>query len=369
MSDSDEPLWLADPSVDWRIVLAARLRQAPDAVDVERRLVELHDRQGWPGAPRFTAGPDTGPDTGPGTGDRTADDDALVRAVAGGAGAAPVAAGTGGPGGSELVLAAEHQYLDGLGLLAVLTELTGVEARSAARGLAPRTSQQSFASAVARRLTEVALKPPARVARTRGTGADPSTPSTAEARGSTYADLRLDRRAGVTDLVHATARAVGDFNRARGGSSRRVAIAVGASTVGGAAPRLADDSALLRLRDAETCDHAAIRAFLASAPTQPSPGQSLEGSASWVTRAAGVGFRVLGPRLGSTVTVSHLGDVTADVSDLRFYPVAGGASAVSLGAVTLHGRTLITARGRRDEHSRDGLGAFLGLVAQRLGPA
>ena len=351
MSGAEEPqLWLADPSVDWRIVLAAELSRPIEAADVERRLAGLHEHQGWSGESRFVAGAEH------------RDPDGLLHAVARGAGSAPVAAGV---DGTELVVSAEHQYLDGLGLLAVLTELTGVPARSAARGLAPRSAERSLPAEVARRLAEVAFTPPARVARTRDGNASDTASSAAQ--GSTYADLLLDRRAGVTDLVHATARAVVELNRARGVRSRRVAVAVGASTVGGAAPRLADDSALLRLRDAEKADPATIREFLRSSPTLPSPGRSLEGSAAWVTRAAALGMRVLGPRLGSTVTVSHLGDVTAEVDALRFYPVAGGASAVSLGAVTLDGRTRITARARHDEHSPDGLRTLLDLVADGLG--
>jgi hypothetical protein len=340
MNTPEEPhLWLADPSVAWSIVLAADLAGAVAPAEFADRLSALNQRLG----------------AGPGPRPVTADDpDSLLRSVAALTSGIPVAAGL---GGTRVVLAAEHQYVDGLGMLAVLSELTGVPAVSAARGLGLRRTPPPFRTELRTRLTEVVLAPPARVAHT---GTDGT------ATGSTFADLLLDRRVGVADLVLAATQGVVRFNRDRSTSSRRVAIAVGASEVGGAAPTVADNSALLRLRAAERADRDTIRAFLRDAPTVPSPGRSLEGSRTWVTRAAGLGVRVLGPRLGSTLTVSHLGDVEADVSDLAFYPVAGGSSGVSLGAVTHGGRTRITARGRAERHSAEGLGALLAGIADHL---
>jgi hypothetical protein len=347
MSDVPEPpLWLADPSVAWSIVLDVGLSAEVPGPAIEQRLRALNQRLGSPRPTDLV---------GPGADLHGAD---LLRAVSAATGtAAPVAAAV---AGRRLVVAGEHQHVDGLGLLAVLTELTGLPATSAARGLGPRRDQPPFRTELRTRLTEVAVAPPARVA---GTGTDPA------ARGSTFADRLLDRRVGVTELVHAAARAVVAFNRPRSGGLHRVAIAVGASEVPGAAPVVADNSALLRLRSAERATKEEIRHFLHTAPTVPSPGRSLEGSRPVVARAAALAVRVLGRRLGSTLTLSHLGDVDAPVADLAFYPVSGGASGVSLGAVTHRGRTRITARGRSDRHSQEDLDALLDAVADALAGA
>lgn len=340
MSTPEEPApWLADPTVEWRIVLTAEL---PDAVSpdlVTERLQALNRRLAGRPGPGLVA-----PDSGP-----------LLAAVTRTYPDVPVAAGL---DRHRLVLAGEHRYADGLAMLAVLAELTGVPAASAARGLGER-EEPPFAAEVARRLVEVAVRPPAKVATT-ASAAD-RTPT-----GSTFVDHLLDRRVGVTELVHAAVQGVVAFNREHGQRHRRVAVAIGASAVGGGHVEVADHSALLRLRSAERVDQAAIRSFLASAPTVPSPGASVGGSRPWVARAGVVAVRVLGPRLGSTLTVSHLGDVTSPARALSFYPVAGGSSGVSLGAVTHEGRTRITLRGRADGHSAEGLEALLALVAAPL---
>ncbi|MCW2815336.1 MAG: hypothetical protein JWN84_2791 [Nocardioides sp.] len=340
MTAADEPApWLADPTVEWRIVLTADLPTESSTDQVTRRLHDLNRRLGAAPGPGLVA-------SGPG--------ETLLTAVTRSYPDVPVAAGL---EGTHLVLAGEHRFVDGLGMLAVLSELTDVPAASAARGLGPR-DEPTFVTEVARRLVEVAVRPPARVA--------PTADDEEAATGSTFADLLLDRRVGVTELIDAAVRGVVAFNRERGQRHRRVAVAVGASAVGGGHVAVADHSALLRLRSAERLDQDAIRTFLASAPTVPSPGQSVGGSSPWMTRAGAVAVRVLGPRLGSTLTVSHLGDVTSPAGSLAFYPVAGGSSGVALGAVTHDGRTRITLRGRRSKHSAEGLEALLALVAAPL---
>ncbi len=108
-----------------------------------------------------------------------------------------------------------------------------------------------------------------------------------------------------------------------------------------------------------------------SAPVQPAAAGA--GAAGGLV---GVGLRLLAPRLGSTLLVSHLGEVTAPgVADLAFHPVTAGGTGLALGAVGLGGRTVLTLRGRARDWDQNGLERLLeavlgGLVAGgRPGPA
>ncbi|MBS45752.1 MAG: hypothetical protein CMH83_21780 [Nocardioides sp.] len=152
-----------------------------------------------------------------------------------------------------------------------------------------------------------------------------------------------------------------DHNAALGGRTERLALAVGLSRTG---PRpdepVADRSALLRLTDAERLDAEYLAAALRTAPTQapPPPGGG---------RLAVALARRLAPRLGSTVLVSHLGRVSAPAYDrIAFAPVTLGGSGLSLGAVTLDERTVLTARARGTSWDDDGLERVLEAVVRRL---
>jgi len=73
-------------------------------------------------------------------------------------------------------------------------------------------------------------------------------------------------------------------------------------------------------------------------------------------------------RLGSTLLVSHLGDVTTSAAArLAFYPVTAGGTGLSLGAVTHDGTTTLTLRGRGSAWDPAGLEALLAAVVDALG--
>ena len=255
-----------------------------------------------------------------------------------------------------LVLAAQHQALDGLSMLAALSRLLGQPVRSAARGVDKAGRPSGGAAALLGRAWEVGARPQAVVAPGR----------VGRAQGDALASTTVDGEHRTADLVHAGARAVAAWNVRRGATARRISVAVGVSTVGGASQDLADNSAFLRLRDVEQLSLDAVRQELAHAPLQPGGGDVAHRP---VVAAAGrLAQRLAAPRLGSTLLVSHLGrvDVPEDVSELAFYPVTGGGSGLSLGAATTRGRTTLTLRARASHHDDEGLQQFLALVAEML---
>lgn len=332
--------WVADPSITWRILLTADLVAPPHPHDVRTALAALYAAQGWAGVGSVVTGDDV---------------EALRRSL----GEVPGAGLVVGLAGPTIVVSAHHSRVDGLGLLAVLTALTGGLVSSSARGVADRPSGSGFVGTVGRRLLEVAAAPPARIA-----GSQRST----HARGDVYLATDVPGEHRTSDLVHAAAGAVVAHNGAR--RTRHVAIAVGVSRAGGDQTQIADRSALLRLRDVERLDRQDVRAALAVAPTQHLGGTSAGSGGGAVMR---LGLKALAPRLGSTLLVSHLGTVSAPgVDHLAFHPVTAGGTGLSLGAVTLGqvgpvgASTTITLRGRGRSWTRDGLEHLLEAITREL---
>ena len=324
--------WVADPTVAWNIVLTARLAAPPDVAEITRALARLADERGW----------------------RVPDSDAihlgtteeLVRRFASDAGDhSPVTLGL---DGNTLVIRAHHRHLDGGGLLALLHALTGTPLTSSARGVGDRPEGSALRSTVLR-LTEVAFAPPARVQRSASTPVDHDA----------FAARTVPGSPRTAELVLAGAAAIGRWNAARGGSTRRVAVAVGVSRTGGADLSIGENSGWLRIRNVERLTPDEVARAVSTAPLVATPTGVLR-SRPVRDRLVSTGLKVLAPRLGSTLLVSHLGRVDApDVEDLAFFPVTGGGSGMSLGAVTLRDRTVLTLRARGRQHSDEGLQEIL----------
>ena len=336
--DPAEPGWVADPTIPWRILLTAALRDAalgPD--DVQERLAALAAAQGWPLA-RV----------------RHADDARRLAVDLASAEEAPVVVGL---VGRSLVVSAHHAHVDGLGLLDVLSALTGADVRSSARGVGDRDPAGRFATAAARRLAEVALAPPATVAALRA--------ADARREGDVLVEASVPGEVRTARLVHAAVAAVVAHHARPGRRARRVAVAVGAGRppLPGDEGRIADRSALIRLRDVERCSLPEVEAALRAAPLQPAPSSGGAGG-----RVVSTALRVLSRRLGSTLLVSHLGAVTAPgVEHLAFHPVTAGGTGLSLGAVGLGDRTVLGLRARASSWDDDGLEQLLEAVVAKLG--
>jgi hypothetical protein len=118
------------------------------------------------------------------------------------------------------------------------------------------------------------------------------------------------------------------------------------------------------LRDVERLTLAQVRERLAAAPVQPGGGTDTPAAIAVLARPL---LRAAAARLGSTVLVSHLGTVRAgDVAEIGFYPVSGGGSGLSLGAVTTGSGTTLTLRGRARQHDDAGLQRLLARVVDAL---
>lgn len=329
--------WSADPHVVWNVLLEAEL-DGPLPHDLAERLAALNRDLGSPSTP-VVHGTDA------------AD---LRRQLSVATGAALFLGVLVGPDGrGTLVLSAHHAALDGLGMLGALARLTDTEVLAHARGLADRPGDGSVAGAMVRRLREVLLSPPDLVP---GHGGRPGT------RGDSTTRAELGGQMHTSELVHRTLQGVGAWNRDRGGRVRRPAVAIGASRVGGTPLRLGNHSALIRLTRMAGVDAAGCRTRLQQAAAQP---DEMSGHASGLLHlATSVALRVLRRRLGSTVLVSHLGRVEAPmVRSLALYPVTGGGSGLSVGAVSLVAgdstTTVVTARARGAEFSGDALARLL----------
>lgn len=330
--------WVADPGIGWRILLTAHLPASPDRADVADRLTTISAVQEWPAPPPVRVRDDLG---------------ALQRELVA-ADPAPLLVGL---SGERLVLSAHHSAVDGLGLLTLLERLGAGPVVSSARGVGARTTTGGAARTTARRLREALLHPPARVT-------PPSGVLTGT--GDVLVERTLPGAHRTAALVHAATQAVVAHERARGRTAAHVAIAVGAvrdQPTDPGAP-VGDRSVLLRLTDVEELDAAGIAAALTSAPLQTPPAG---GGNPLLARATAAGLRALAPRLGSTLLVSHLGEVTAPgVRALSFHPVTAGGTGLSLGAVGHDGTTTLTLRGRAAAWNDNGLEQLLEAVVSLL---
>ena len=339
MTGSAPEGWLGQSGLAWNILLSADVVPPPTRI-LRERLETLASRQGWPvGVPGAVV-----------EGDRSS---VLRRLAARADHRPPVAVGR-TPG--SVVVGAHHAYVDGLGLLTVLGALCASPVTSRAVGVGRGRASARDAGSLVRRLGEVAVRPPAGVAGD-GDGAD---------RGDVFARAVLDGSVRTAALVHTGAAAVVAANRERGRRSDRVAVAVGVSRAGGTRTVVADDSGFIRLTDVERLGPSAVEAAIGRAPLQF--GGSAQGG---ITRAASglirTGARLLAPRLGSTLLVSHLGTIDADgLEAVAFHPLAGGGSGVSLGAATLRGRTVLTLRARGAAHTTGDLERLLAGITDRL---
>lgn len=340
MSRAGDRAWVADPTIGWRILLTATLPEVVRTVDLAERLDALARSEGWAARPPLTT-----------------PTPAHLRDLLVAPAPEPVLVGV---HDRDVVVSAHHGALDGLGLLSVLDRLGLGPATSSARGVGDRTTTGGVVTTVARRLGEVAFRPPARIT-------PPAAPVPAP--GDALVEAEVPGSVRAAPLVHAAAQAVVRHQAARGRTARHVAIAVGAVRGQDAGSRLGDHSVLLRLHDVERLDRAGVGDALRTAPVVTPPAPAADRPWSRVAgRATAAGLRLLAPRLGSTLLVSHLGDVTAPHLDrLVFHPVTAGGTGISLGAVGHRGRTVLTLRARAAEWNDNGLEQLLEAVVSLLG--
>jgi hypothetical protein len=329
-----------DPTVAWSVLLRARLTSRVNETAVFDRLSRHACR--FPqlgGAPAVVSTPDPGATAALFATRPYADGEPLTR----------VAVGRGEP---ELILAAHHGAVDGLGLLGLLGVALDTELASNATGLGARAAGRSFANSAARRLGEAVFAPPARIQPVTGV----------QAASELFAEWSGARRdAGTAALVAAATSAAIAWNQSHGVPTRRVVAAVGASRRPGDDLGVIQDSAYLRLRPNHRADRDELAARLATRAPEPA-------FPAYRNRITSLAIRLLAPRLGSTFLVSNLGVVRAGalVRSLAFYPVASGRSGVAFGGATLGDTTTITVRARRQDFDAAAASRLLELVVSGL---
>lgn len=333
--------WVADPAVAWQILLEAHLQSVPDVSALQIRVDALNTSLGSPSCAVASSS-----------------DPTALRSLMSHGHSVAIAVGV---TERHLLITAQHHYIDGLGLLAVLGSLLDCDISSSARGTAGRDVVTPGLRALLQRLAEVVFTPPARIA--------PSRPRGSKDRRATdvFAQVNVPLPVPPADLVHAAVAAAGAFNTRTGAQHRRTAIAIGVSQVDGASAGMGDHSALLRLRNLEGRSREEVARLVREAPLQPAPVPA--GTGVLIRVATKLALRLFGRRLGSTLLVSHLGSVTVPrdlVASMTFHPVTGGGSGVSIGAVELGGRTTISARARAHQHTSESLGALLDDVVAAL---
>lgn len=329
MAEQRPPSWGGDPSIAWRILLGCVPTPGLDVDELTRRQQALHNVQGWPAPPPVVVGQ-------PGTVERLV---AEVRDV-------PLVLGV---ANGQLVISAFHAYVDGLGLLDVLAALTAAPVTSSVRGVGDRPRESG---GTVDRLREVALAPPASIL----------APTVSPAEGDSFAAVAVGGRVSTAELVNASATAIVSHNSARGRDSKHVTVAVGAGRPAAAGEPIRNRSELIRIRDVELLGLTDLEQALRSAPLSAAGGSGAGGGL--VTRIA---VRALAPRLGATLLVSHLGEVTTDAAvGPAFYPVTAGGTGLSLGAVGHNDTTVITLRGRASQWNAGSLRALLASVVDVL---
>jgi hypothetical protein len=327
-----------DLTVAWSILLQAGIRKSAEPVDPQAvgvRLAKLTAEH-----PALGAAPDV----------RTVESLDAVRAEF-----ADTAYRPGEPliraavADSDLLLAAHHGAVDGLGLLAVLGTALDAPVRTDAVGLLDRPPATSFAVSAARRAAEALFTPPTRLRRSPGTGGG----------GELLQATQLPRKhIGTAAMTAAALSVVATWN---GSADGRIVAAVGASRDGGAVLRPEHRATFLRLRLPAGADHRAIRDMLTRQPPEPDFPASR-------SRAVRLAYRLLAGRLGATFLVSNLGVVHAgtQVESLAFYPAASGPAGIAFGGASTATTTTLTVRARRRDFSAEAAAAILGQLVTSL---
>lgn len=257
--------------------------------------------------------------------------------------------------GRDLVLAAHHGVVDGLGILGAASRLVGEPLASTARGIPRAAEPTGFVRSSLRRLGEALFRPPTRIAGDRSGGT---------VAGDWLGSRRVEAaRPGSAALVRAAVDLVRRANAGRGGG--RLVVSMGLSRrPGSPVPSPDRDTAYVRLPADGVSSTGDARALVAG--TLPEP-------AFPVTDGGGLGPRVarlLSHRLGATVLVSNLGRVDSPaVDEIRFWPVPTGPAGVCLGLASTPSVTTLTLRARRGWFSAEAAERLLALAADCLGRA
>lgn len=320
----------ADPHGSWSIAVSATFSEPLDRELVQERARDVSARE---------------PALGPAADVRTAGDgpiDPLVEDFC----STPYAPG--GPAyrvavsGSTVLVAIHHGVADGLGLLGLLGELTGRTIRSSARGLPERVEYGRRPPGLLQKLA----RPSGRLER--GGGA---------AESITRLSVEIERP--LTEWVSATCRELGPR---LDGKRLPLRVAVGASHRPGSYPVIEDRSAFLEIEPEPPYAGEELSVLLRD--TRP---RTVAGTPALAPPAALM--RVVGARLGPTVLVSSLAQVSDEggtLGEIAFFPVAYGRSGLAVGLASVNGLTSVSLRSANGNLGRGELEAILAGILESI---
>lgn len=317
-----------DPDVTWSVLVAVRLRAGQDPGVLRERLVALVEQ-----FPHLGVAPDVarfepdheGPVLDAFANEPYADQGPLLRVAL-------------SADGRDVLLAAHHGVVDGLGLLGAASRVLDIPLPSSARGIRRTAEPRGFLRRAVGRLVEALLRPPARVQGDLDAAHEPGD--------WLVARTVVAARPGSAALVRTAVDVVRRTNGAR--DHRHLVVSMGLSRRPGTpAPAPDRDTAYVRLRADRVGSTVDAREVIEA--TRPEP-------AFPVSDGGGLGPRVvrlLSRRLGATVLVSNLGRIDSpEVESVRFWPVPTGPAGVCLGLASTPTSTTLTVRARRGWFSR-----------------
>lgn len=259
-------------------------------------------------------------------------------------------------GARRLLVVAHHGVCDGLGLVALAREVSGVDLRTRAGGVGARARDKSFLAGSLVRLFEALVRPPLRFAGTRS-----------DAEGDHLRTLILPRspvRSGA--LAWAVGRTHRDWSDRRGIKERLGRLVV----LAGASRREPGDfgpdrrTALLRfVLDPHWSARTAQERFASVDPEPDFPETSAGGIGPLVTR-------LLRNRLGGTALISNLGIIEGPgLERVTLVPHVSGPSAVSIAVVSTQRWTVFLIHTRASEFTATETDRLLEGVRRHAVPA
>lgn len=325
-----------DPGCAWSVLLSVRLAAPVSPAGITARLAEECHRRPELGAPPVVS--------------RAPSADLLHQSFATTpyAPKEPLVRVAVGNRQANLLIAAHHGAVDAAGLI----ELLGVALGRPDAGRPAYDEVNRFGEpparpsvgTVARQVGEALLAPPDRLHR---------APSAAEAvpaggAGETLLQAVLPRQAiGTSAAVAAAAGVAAAWNAEHGAGRRRIVAGVEVCRRDGERRR----ASFLRLPVPAGADRRTVRLLMAAQAAEP-PLQP--GGPAWLAA------RLTAGRLGTTVSVSHLGTLgAAGILSAAYFPVVSGPAGLAFGVVSTERTTTVTVRARRRDFSTSALSALL----------